>query len=226
MVKAKNPTTGVVEIVPAAPTTTGVRLSACDVLLDPVRWSQSTADVATRVAARWFDPAPDPTDPTERTANAADTELEKVLGARRVSVSTQLAQSTAALSLADQLLARLSRRGWTITGIVWELAGDVGPDDAATALTLMDATTRISAPITLTDLPDWSPIPDDRAALYLEGGTFTSQGGRWTLDLSTSSAESTGAADIRWVDLDPTWRWTDLDPDIQWHDLAGVGVAP
>ena len=204
----------------------GVTVSACDLLLDPVRWVADSTDSATRVALGWKDPAPDPAKPTDRTETVVDAAAETATGQRRVQVSTQLATQAAAGSTAAALLARLSAGGWKISGLTYS----IDPDQALTAaqlttvMTLLDGTTRIGLPVMLTDLPDWSPAPAPGSVpLFVEGGRYTNTAGAWRLDLLVTSAKSQGAG-LAWDQLDPTWTWDQLDPAIRWDDLYGVGI--
>jgi len=204
----------------------GVTVSACDLLLDPVRWIADSTDSATRVAVGWKDPAPDPAKPTDRTETVVDAAAETDTGQRRVQVSTQLATQAAAGSTAAALLARLSAGGWKVSGLTYSIeAGD--PLTAAqltTVMTLLDGTTRIGLPVMLTDLPDWSPVAAPGSVpLFVEGGRYTNTGGAWQLDLLVTSARSQGAG-LAWDQLDPTWTWDQLDPTIRWDDLYGVGI--
>jgi hypothetical protein len=223
---AKDPG-GVIRIVPAAmPGGHGITLSACDVLLDPVRWEQDIGDVATRVAIGWKDQTPDPVKPVDATVTVVDTAGELTRGQRRVQISTELATLTDAQQVANSVLGRLSVGGWRISGLTYRVAANAPLDAAAIGLvmTILDATTRIGLPILLTDVPSWSPTGTAATVpLYLEGARLANQDGAWQLDLVTSSAHAAGAALARWVDLPADWFWNQFDPAIRWADLAGVG---
>jgi hypothetical protein len=213
---------GVVVIVDAV-TAAAVPVSACLVDLEPVHWSQNVADLATAVAVGWNDQTTAP-QTTGRTATATETSLDRLIGAHRVAVATQLTTTGDAGALAAAILARLSRRGWTVTGLHWQLSdAPLNAPQLDAALRMLDATSRVSLPISLTDLPDWSPVPRGPVSLYLEGGTYRSVDGGWTLDLTTSSAAATGASDVRWDDLDAAWTWDQFDQSVRWDDLNGVG---
>ena len=206
----------------------GITLSACDVLLEPVRWVQDATDASTRVAVIWKDQDPDPVKPTDRTETVIDAALETATGQRRVSVSTVLATQAAALVTADSLLGRLSVPGWRVSGLEWRAELDDKLDAAmlSTVMQILDGATRIGLPILLTDLPEWSPT-GTRAdvPLYLEGGRFSSVGGAWRLELVTSSAVSQGLA-LAWDQLPADWSWDEFGPEISWSELAGVGLDP
>ena len=218
---------GVVRIVPAGmPGGHGITVSACSVLLDPVRWVQDVADVATRVAVGWKDQTPDPVKPVDRTVTVVDQTAEAATGQRRVQVSTELATLDDATRVANSMLGRLSSGGWRVAGITYRV-DPLDPLDAAgiaAVMTILDATTRIGLPLLLTDVPSWSPAPTAAdVPLYLEGATLTNTAGAWTLDLVTSAAWATGAAGVAWQDLPAEWAWNEFDPAIRWADLAGVG---
>ena len=96
-------TDGTIIIVEADPDT-GFVVSACDSQRDPISWTQSVSDIATRVAVTWKQQGVDdegkPTtkDVKEQVVNAP---LELQHGTRSVSVSTELQSSADALSVAS-----------------------------------------------------------------------------------------------------------------------------
>jgi hypothetical protein len=227
MVLAFNPGTGLVEIVTAAAVPGALTLSACDVLLDPVRWVQDVADVSSRVAVRWLEQTTDGTKPVtaEHTYTQDDPALIDALGVRRIGVSTVLTTQPDAAALAGRVLARTGDHGWRIGGLTWSTGLDaLAPADVDRAFTLLDGTTRLGVPITLTDLPDWSPSGESQVALFLEGGTYRFTGGHWSLELTVSRAVAQGASTLTWDDLDPAWTWAQMDPTMTWDDLTGVGA--
>ena len=219
---------GGVIVIELNPDAAAVDLDACLFDLDPVRWGQDSTDTATQVAVGWQDQGAEvPPKPAGRTETATDEVLTASRGRFRVGVSTDLATQADARTLAGTLLARLSAGGWRVTGLTWELAATDLLDGPALArvMQILDGTTRPGLPILLTGLPAWSPIaPADTVPLYLEGGTFRNDRGAWTLELTTSSAVSQGAAAVRWDDQPAGWTWDAYDPAISWDDLAGVGI--
>ena len=222
---------GVVRIVPAAmPGGHGLTISACDVLLDPIRWIQDVADVATRVAIGWKDQTV-PNKPADRTETIINATAEAAIGRRRVQVSTQLSQQADALAVGNSLLGRLDATGWRISGLTYRVdSSELTPAGLAAVMTILDGTTRIGLPILLTDVPSWSPAPPPSTApsvpLYLEGGRLTNDAGAWTLELVTAAAHATGAALVKWSSLPAAWTWAKWDPAIRWLDLAGVAPPP
>jgi hypothetical protein len=221
---------GVIRIVPASTVGGhGLVISACDVLLDPIQWIQDVADVATRVAIGWKDQTPDPVKPVDKTVTVINAPAESAAGQRRVQVSTELALLPDATAVANSILARMGNTGWRIRGVTYQVdAGDpLGPAGIAAVMTILDATTRIGLPILLTDVPAWSPAPTTAdVPLYLEGAKLTNTAGAWTLELVTSAAHATGAADTAWNQLPVDWSWDEWDAEISWSDLAGVGPPP
>lgn len=221
---------GIVVIVPGVAFTTGrgIHLSACSVDLAPIRWQQDISDLATRVAVQWKEqtlndkgqPAP-----TDRTVTVNSAELETAIGVRRMQVSTQRTTLADATAVANQLLGRLSVRGWSVKGVVWDSGDDptIDSDRLAVFMTLLDGTSRLSLPILLDDIPAWSPVPGGSVPLFLEGGRYHSDDGYWSLDLHVSSARAIGTG-VKWNQLDPAWRWNQFDPAIRWTDLAGTTV--
>lgn len=220
---------GQVTIIPNSGQAAALVLSACDLLRDDVTWEQDTQDVVTRAAVVWQEQGVDdegqPTT-TERTVTLIDSGLEATYGVRRLSLSTQLQSSADAMDVAAKLLARTSVSDWRAGGLVIDDAELDDPDDedVSRVLTLLDGTSRNGMPMSLVDLPAWSPT-GPTVPVYLEGGSYTYEDGAWVLDLTVSNATAQGAS-ASWDDLEPTWTWDEFDPAITWDDLRGVGVAP
>jgi hypothetical protein len=215
---------GVVVIVTAS-AGGGLTISACDVDLDPVRWIQTNADLATRCVVDWQDQTGDP-DPVQRTAQVVITDAEKPAGpygVRRVQVTSQVTTEADATTVATGVVQRLfASAAWRVSGLTTHVEDDADTEHVTTALALLDGTTRIGAPIWLTDLPDWSPAPSDTIAGYLEGGTYQMTDGAWTLELVLSAGAGVGAS-YAWQELDHAWTWAQFDHAIRWLDLVGVG---
>ena len=222
---------GVVVIVDGLDPVTGpgIVLDACLPLLDPVTWVSDSADLATDVEVAWLrqvtiDGQPD----TEAAVEfARDVALRDRVGEYAVSVQTVLADLAVASTLASAILARMQSVGWRVSGLVWQMAPAelLSGADLQNVMRILDATRRIGLPITLTELPAWSPIsPTPTLYQYLEGGRFVYDLGAWTLELLTVDTASVGRADIPWNALPADWSWNEFDPDIAWADLAGVTV--
>jgi hypothetical protein len=225
-VLAMNDSTGLVGIVPADQAGTFTELSACRVLRDPVRWVQQVSDVSTVVDLVWREQTLDEQGqqrPTDRHVTVTDAELRALYGTRRVGLTTQLSREGDAVEVAEQLFARLTVAEWRVSGLAWDTAVGVAftDDDMTLALDLLDGQRRLGHPLMVVDLPEWSPVTAGRAPVYVEGGTYTFDGGRWVLDFKVSSATNTGAA-VAWNELDPSWSWAEFDPSISWSDLNGV----
>lgn len=209
---------GLVTILPGG--ASAQELPACDVLRDPVEFRQDANDVVTRAAVSWLEQTTG-TDgkpgTVEHTETVVDAPLEGQLGTRRVSVTTQLIAAPDALDVANRLMARLDTASWRASGFVVD---DVLVDSAEAMLQLLDGTSRIGKPLRVTGMPEWSPA-GAVLPLYLEGGAYHFDDGRWVLDLNVSSATGQGGT-ATWADLDPAWRWVDMDPAVRWADVYGV----
>jgi hypothetical protein len=217
--------TGTIVIVEGNPEES-LRLSACDILRDPISWTQSVSDVATRVSVTWKAQGVDdqglPTT-TEVTEHLIDAALEAEHGTRAVSVSTELQSATDANAVAQRVLKRTSSDAWRASGLTLDDDDIAGNDQGRSLLLdLLDGTSRIGAPIVITDLPSWAPAGSE-SGVYLEGGTYTYVGGRWVLELVVSSSDGFGGS-AAWDDLDPDWTWDQFDPTITWNDLHGVSA--
>jgi hypothetical protein len=218
---------GLVHVGPTGAAAAAIELDACDVLLDPVVFKQAVSDVVTRVALSWQEQTVDDKGqpaPTDRTNTLIDAALENDLGTRRAAVSTQLVSSTDADSVAALILGRLRLQSWRVGGLTWNTAtSDMNADQTVRTLDLLDGTSRLAAPILLTNLADWSPTGGGTLPLLLQGGTYVFDAGYWTLNLVTSSAAAQGTS-LTWTDVDPAYDWTDIGGDVSWTDLAGVAA--
>lgn len=229
LVLVQNPSTGIVSVQRSATAPDAIELTASNVLEDPIRWGQDVSDVATRADVTWNEQGVDdqglPTT-TERHVLVVDTDLEAALGQRGMSVSTQLQADADAELVAATMLGRAGGTEWRLSGVEWalkyetEMTGDL----ITAALDLLDGTKRIGRPISVTNLPDWSPT-GDLVGVYIEGGSYKFEDGDWDLTLTVSSAGQQGAS-IKWDEADPAWRWEQMDPGISWSDLMGVGPDP
>jgi hypothetical protein len=215
---------GVVVIVDAA---AGFQpLSGCDLIREPITWTQSVADIITRADVTWLAEGLDgdgQVTTTEATESVVSPDREVVAGVRRLGLSTVLRTATDAHNVASAVLARTGQ-GWRADGLTVDDAPDPTATPAATVaalLALLDGTSRNGRPLRLIDLPGWAPGAP-ALGVYLEGGRYTFADGRWVLELIVSDASFQGGS-VTWGELDPAWRWADLDPAMTWADLVGVG---
>jgi hypothetical protein len=223
-----DPGTGLVVIGPIADAGVFTELSACRVLRDPVRWVQQVSDVSTVVDVVWREQTLDEQGqqrPTDRHVTLTDPAARAAYGTRRVGLQTQLSREPDAVAVAEQLFARLTVAEWRISGLAWDTAvgEDFTDDDMTLSLDLLDGQARLGHPLMVVDLPEWSPKVGGRVPCYVEGGTYTFDGGRWVLDFKVSSATATGSA-VAWNELDRSWSWQEFDRAISWADLNGVSV--
>ena len=223
--------TGLVHIIPSAGATeNALPVSACDIEADPVRFILDMSDTSSMISLTWNEQTVNTEgqqQPTQRTVEVIDPAAQTIIGARRLSVSTQLAVATDAQAQAALWLARSSTVAWRVEGLAWDtgLLPALTPEAISTVMTLLDGTRRIGLPIALTDLPEWSlPVVGGHpeVALYVEGGTYEYHAGAWRLELATSSATGSATGVTPWNALDPGWAWTDFDPAVAWIDLYGV----
>ena len=215
---------GVIEIVEALDTATPI--SACDIAQDPVRWTQDVSDVVTRAGIGWLEQIPpnadNPSTSTEEhTHLTIDPVRESKYGQRRYGVDTQLITDADAGNVAQRILNR-TQLGWRASGITVDdsMSEQMTP---ATLLALLDGTSRNGLLLKLDELPAWSPVGEE-VGLYLEGGTYRFDSGWWVLDLTVSSARSSGQS-VYWNQPPAAWTWNAFDPSISWDELTGVGIA-
>jgi hypothetical protein len=232
---AWNAGAGLVQITGNTAATRGVVLTACDLLEDPAQWTQDVADVITRVNGTWQEQTVDDQGqpaPTERSATVNDPNAEAPvsqgglgLGVRALSYTTQLISEADLFTVSNRVLARSRALGWRLSGITWDtrLPDDFDTADTATLLTLLDGARRPGLPVTLTEMPGWTPT-GPVASTYLEGGEYSFDDGRWTLAMTLSPSGQT-AYSAAWFDMDPAWTWTQMDPSITWEQLWGVTTS-
>ena len=143
--------------------------------------------------------------------------LAAQIGVHQISVSTDLTTAAAAQDLAGDLLALAAPAGFFLTGLTWDTR--VPQTAAAQVITALDARARIGLPLIITNVPEW--IPGGPALpVYLEGGNYTYQRGRWILDLITSKT-SLSAPSIAWADLPAALTWARLS-DLTWDQISSA----
>ena len=219
---------GVVVIVGNPRPAGGVTISACDVAAD-VQWEQDVSDVLSIVDLTWLaqltDDAGQP-DPTETHVVLTDQAALAEYGQRRLGYATQLTNATDGGAVAQRLMSRSRALGWKASGVSWDtdLPEDFGDEDRAVALSVLDGSKRIGLPVVLTEMPAWTPTADDTVATYLEGGTYTFEGGRWRFEMTVSPSGLTGGS-ITYRQVDPSYQYRQFDPTIRYVDVYGVGAA-
>lgn len=210
---------------PAVGSGAGVPVSACAVLQDPVRWSREVGDLSTRATVRWLDQTTTP-GTTERSFVLVDAGNESTYGARGISISSLLTTAADAQALAARTLAaHQPSPSWRTEGLTWDLSLSLEDTPAARdlALTLLDNVTRLGFAIALTDLPYWTPT-GAVTQLYIEGGTYEFEDGRWVLALQGAPATGLGGS-LSYGQTDRSIRYADMDCDVQYLDMIGVGPA-
>src|SRR4029077_19719887 len=116
-----------------SPAATGhaLPITACVIDADPVKFLLDMSDTMSIVAVQWLEQTTDPgppvvQKPTQRTLEVVDPSALSIVGARRMSVSTQLTTQADAQVQANQWLARSSVMAWRIEGLSWDTTGDLG----------------------------------------------------------------------------------------------------
>ena len=202
----------------------GYPLPACQVLRDPVVWGRAVTDLITRATVRWLDQTTSP-GTTERSVAVLDTAAEATYGARGLSVGTILTTSADASTLASGLLAaHQPSPSWRTAGLAWDLADTDDPADPETidlATRLLDNKARLGLPIALTDLPYWTPTAA-AVSLYVEGGDYRFDRGRWVLALTAAPATGLGGS-MSFDTFNRSVRYVDMDRTVSYLDLIGVG---
>jgi hypothetical protein len=112
---------------------------------------------------------------------------------------------------------------WRAAGLTWDLADTVALDPATLDLAgkLLSNTARMGLALSLSGLPYWTPT-GAAVSLYVEGGTYTFDGGRWLLSLLCSPATGLGTS-ITFDQVDEAVRYVDVDRGVRYLDMIGVG---
>jgi hypothetical protein len=112
---------------------------------------------------------------------------------------------------------------WRTSGLTWDLADTVAVDAPTIDLAarLLSNTDRLGLALSLSDLPDWTPT-SAAVSLYVEGGAYLYDGGRWLLGLSCSPAAGLGTS-ITFDQVDEAVRYVDVDRSVRYLDMVGVG---
>lgn len=203
----------------------GTPLTACNVLQDPVKWAREVGDLITRVTIRWKDQSTAP-GTTDRTLAMVDTDSETKLGARGISVGTDLTSLNDAQSLASRVLAaHQPSESWRTEGLTWDLSltDTDTPATRSLAISLLDNVARLGYAIALTDLPYWTPTAA-ATQLYIEGGVYSFTDGRWILALQGAPATGLGGS-LSYGATDPSIRYADIDCSVSYLEMIGVGPA-
>jgi hypothetical protein len=201
----------------------GYPLSACQVLQDPVIWARAVTDLITRATVRWLDQTTSP-GTTERSVMVLDTAAEDTYGARAVSVATILTTSADATTVASGIMAsHPPTPQWRAAGLTWDLADTVALDAATIDLAgkLLSNTARMGLAVSLSDLPEWTPT-GAVVSMYVEGGTYTFDRGRWLLSMVCAPATGLGTS-ITFDQVDEAVRYVDVDRSVTYVDMVGVG---
>ena len=77
--------------------------------------------------------------------------------------------------------------------------------------------------MTLTGLPEWTPTAAI-TSLFVEGGTYTFDGGAWTLALDTVPSSGTGHS-ITYQEMNRSIRDMDMDRSVTYADLPLTQVS-
>jgi hypothetical protein len=204
-------------------------MTACDILLDPITLASTVKDVLTSVSVTWLEQTLDEDGlpaPTERTVTSRDTAAMDLYGLRSMSVSTELATEADAIEIANRHLARSRAADWRVAGytldtsILDDAVSVSDTDRMAALMSLLDATSRVGLPLSVTELPSW--LPSTVGGVYVEGGSYDFTDGYWRLTLNISPGTAAGRS-VTWEELDPAWKWNQFDASISWVDLYGVG---
>jgi hypothetical protein len=222
-----NGTTGVVTIQDDVPAT--AQVTSIDVLRDPIQWTRSKSQAINSVDVTWQQQGIDDTGKPTATATTTTITQPSTKIFRKLSIDTELISSLDASDLASRMLALMGgTRGWMATNVAIDstiLEFDLTPTEYASRLgmiqTLLDGESRVGCPLTLIDIPSWAP-GGPMASIYIEGGTYTLTGQRWTFELNVSSSTGAGQS-ATFADFAGTGaKWSDFDPSIRFQDAYGV----
>lgn len=181
-----------------------VTLDAADVLA-PTATTQQLADVVNDVTVLYGDPQQAVT-----FTDALSADPVSGFGPMSVRLSTQLAETSDAETVARSLVARRARPRWSTPGLTVDLLRSVDIATAAACLAL-----EFADLLAVTGFPTAGPF--SAASLWVEGWTESIGRNEWRLALDVSDLQLTSPP-LRWSDLDPDVRWSEVPPALRWLD--------
>ena len=170
------------------------QLSACAMDATQIQISQAADQVITVADVSWMELVTDPetnvSDFIERTESIVDLAAAQTFGSRRLALQTEFITVAAAQRLGNLVMTAARASDWALTGMTFDTKHVDNTDGQAQQLLmlLLNSARRPGAWLTITDLPEWMPVP--LASGFVEGGTITYTGGRWRFDLNLSAGGS------------------------------------
>ena len=195
-------------------------LDACSIPLSIV-WSKGLEGLANDIRIRYG------AEGAEAEVHLADDDSVAELGEYGASLSTRLANASAANARATLLLNRQSRPAWILAGIGVDL-GLIGAmreltpaADAADTVAILGL--EVHNLVSVTGLPDGSPAAS--ATLWIEGWTETIAFGSWLIEYAVSDycRSSTPPA---WDDIPLDRTWNNVDPARTWDAIYCLPPTP
>lgn len=201
---------------------------AADVVRDPLTWTQDPAQAVNTVEINWMRPAGRNEQRNPAYNEATTTQSDGSTDPQPLTIDTELVSSSDATLLATRWMLNVHSADWLLAGLSIDTAALgrplPGTSDAgrlAEVMALLDIRRRIGRRLTITGMPDWSPVGPVQS-FYIEGGTYTWTAGRWQLELTATSNAIGGAATFR--DFAGTGvTFADFRPtSLRVIDIAGV----
>lgn len=212
-------------------------IDSADLLRDPIRWTRDKSQMTNSVDVSWLLQGVDADGfpvATQLTATATVSPKPRIY--RKLSIDTQLTTALDANELANRLLTMTSGDNrWLASGVtidtrVLERDPDASGQDASgqsyeqrldSVARLLDGGQRFGIAVTLAELQGWTP-GGTQTSVYVEGGTYTLENGRWEMELNVSSAVGQGKS-ATFGDFAGTGvTLADIDPSITLADCQGV----
>jgi len=186
-------------------------LDACDLLVSPT-WSRNT-DGLVNLASVGYGVPPEGEEQPRYVASSAASQTR--YGRYEYTRATQLADLTAATTLANILVARNATPVWVFSDLPVAVA-DLDPAETWSLLTL-----DMHSLLIVTGLPRAGNAPSS-AYLWVEGWTEQLEAGIHELDLVISDYCRT-APPPRWDDLPAAWTWDTVSTSVTWDAAACLG---
>lgn len=214
------PPSGQVTIDPAADQ--AMSIPAAVVQRSGITIRRDTTDLATTVEVRWKETTTDQQGEqtlTDRVVNESDTQRLAAYGYRLMSVQTDLTSEQDARRLAARTLDRTAPGGWQIPAATWDTT--YAGTDPLSVIAALDSTRRIGLPLMLTGVASWVPGAPN-IPVYLDGGTFTFDQGRWLLAMTLTRA-ATRADSVHWQQVPPAVTFDRL-ARLTWAQLSAATI--
>jgi len=186
-----------------------LELVACDLPLE-LAWSLGLEGLANDVDVRY---GVAPGGGEQPGVHADDPSSIARYGTHAASLTTRLADESAAQARANLIVGRQAEPAWILSSLGFPLQSPGVDYELTTALLQLELHDLVA----VSGMPAGAPMTN--AYVYVEGWTETIDPGAWQLELLVSDYCRT-APPPEWDDVAPGWLWDGLDPGMTWDAIS------